>query len=88
MPSSCADTSTKVTVGTLDDTGSLRKAVDPNFVADVEDILADLPNAETVKDEVWQRYLESLPDFSVRKNRIHRTGRAYSTQRHGRHRGE
>lgn len=66
----------KVTVGTLDDTGSLRKAVDPNFVADVEDILADLPNAETVKDEVWQRYLESLPDFSVRKNRIHRTGRA------------
>lgn len=66
----------KVQVGTLDDTGSLRKAVDPNFVADVEDILADLPNAESVKDEVWQRYLESLPDFSVRKNRIHRTGRA------------
>ena len=66
----------KVSVGTLDDSGSLRKAVDPNFVADVEDILADLPNAETVKDEVWQRYLESLPDFSVRKNRIHRTGRA------------
>ena len=66
----------KVSVGTLDDSGSLRKAVDPNFVADVEDILADLPNAETVKDEVWQRYLESLPDYSVRKNRIHRTGRA------------
>lgn len=66
----------KVSVGTLDDSGSLRKAVDPNFVADVEDILADLSNAETVKDEVWQRYLESLPDYSVRKNRIHRTGRA------------
>lgn len=66
----------KVSVGTLDDSGSMRKAVDPNFVADVEDILADLPNAETVKDEVWQRYLESLPDYSVRKNRIHRTGRA------------
>jgi hypothetical protein len=64
-----------VQVGTLDDTGSLRKAVDAGFVADVEDILADLPNAEQVKDEVWQRYLESLPDFSVRKNRIHRTGR-------------
>lgn len=64
-----------VQVGTLDDTGSARKAVDANFVADVEDILADLPNAEQVKDEVWQRYLESLPDFSIRKNRIHRTGR-------------
>ena len=70
------DKNYKVQVGTLDDTGSLRKAVDPNFVADVEDILADLPNAESVKDEVWQRYLESLPDFSVRKGRIHRTGRA------------
>lgn len=64
-----------VQVGALDDTGSARKAVDANFVADVEDILADLPNAEQVKDEVWQRYLESLPDFSIRKNRIHRTGR-------------
>ncbi len=64
-----------VQVGTLDDSTSLRKAIDPNFVADVEDILADLPNAEMVKDEVWQRYLETLPDFSVRKNRIHRTNR-------------
>lgn len=64
-----------VQVGALDDSMTTRKAVDANFVADVEDILADLPNAETVKDEVWQRYLESLPDFSIRKNRIHRTGR-------------
>lgn len=62
--------------GVLNDTISVRKAVDPNFVADVEDILADLPNADTVKDEVWQRYLDSLPDFSIRKNRIHRKGRA------------
>lgn len=64
-----------VQVGALDDSMTTRKAVDANFVADVEDILADLPNAESVKDEVWQRYLESLPDFSIRKNRIHRTGR-------------
>lgn len=64
-----------VQTGALDDSMTTRKAVDANFVADVEDILADLPNAETVKDEVWQRYLESLPDFSIRKNRIHRTNR-------------
>jgi len=64
-----------VEVGALDDTEATRKAVDPNFVADVEDILADLPNADKIKDEVWQRYLETLPDFSVRKNRIHRKGR-------------
>ncbi|AXF51455.1 DarB-like antirestriction [Erwinia phage Pavtok] len=65
-----------IEIGALDDTAAVRKAVDPNFVADVEDILQDLPGAEKVKDEVWQRYLESLPDMSVRKNRIHRLGRA------------
>lgn len=70
------DKNHKVEVGALADAEATRKAVDPNFVADVEDILADLPNAEQIKDEVWQRYLESLPDMSIRKSRIHRKGRA------------
>lgn len=70
------DENYKVEVGALNDAAATRKAVDPNFVADVEDILADLPNAENVKDEVWQRYLASLPDMSIRKARIHRKGRA------------
>lgn len=70
------DKNYEVEVGALNDAAATRKAVDPNFVADVEDILADLPNAEQVKDEVWQRYLESLPDMSIRKARIHRKGRA------------
>lgn len=69
------DPDVKVEQGALSDASVVRKEVDPNFVADVEDILADLPNAEQVKDEVWQRYLESLPDMSVRKARIHRKGR-------------
>ena len=71
-----SDARYKVEKGALSDAAVTRKAVDPNFVADVEDILADLPNAEQVKDEVWQRYLSSLPDLSVRKSRIHRKGRA------------
>lgn len=70
------DKNHKVEVGALANATDTRKAVDPNFVADVEDILADLPNAEQIKDEVWQRYLESLPDMSIRKSRIHRKGRA------------
>ena len=70
------DKNYKVERGALADAEATRKAVDPNFVADVEDILADLPNAEQIKDEVWQRYLESLPDMSIRKSRIHRKGRA------------
>ena len=70
------DKNHKVEDGALADAEATRKAVDPNFVADVEDILADLPNAEQIKDKVWQRYLESLPDMSIRKSRIHRKGRA------------
>jgi len=70
------DNAYTVEVGALAQASAARKAVDPNFVADVEDILADLPNAEQVKDEVWQRYLASLPDMSIRKARIHRKGRA------------
>lgn len=69
------DPNQSVQIGTLNESASLRKGVDAGFVADVEDILAELPNAEKIKDEVWQRYLETLPDFSIRKNRIHRTGR-------------
>lgn len=64
-----------VQVGVLDNSDDLRKGVDAGFVADIEDILADLPNAEGIKDEVWQRYLDTLPDYSVRTNRIHRTKR-------------
>lgn len=70
------DPNQSVQIGTINQSASLRKGVDAGFVADVEDILAELPNAEKIKDEVWQRYLETLPDFSIRKNRIHRTGRA------------
>lgn len=62
--------------GTLADPSSLRSKVDPNFVADVEEILAGAGATDALKDEIWQRYLETLPDFSVRKNRIHRQGRA------------
>lgn len=71
-----ADKDVKVETGMLSDAAQARKAVDANFVADVEDILADLPNADSVKDQVWQRYLESLPEMSIRKARIHRKNRA------------
>ena len=61
--------------GVLRDAAATRKQIDPGFVADVEDILSGVPGADGVKDQVWQRYLETLPDMSVRKNRIHRKGR-------------
>lgn len=63
-------------VGALSDTASIRRQVDPNFVADVEEIMEGAAVPDALKDQVWQRYLETLPDYSVRKNRIHRLGRA------------
>jgi len=57
-----------------DNTAGLRDQVDPNFVADIEKIIGDTIKDPAVMDMVWQRWLETLPDFSVRKSRIHRKG--------------
>ncbi|MBP0484681.1 PLxRFG domain-containing protein [Sagittula salina] len=53
---------------------NLREAVDPTFVADVESLLEEVNVDRKVMDEVWQRWLMTLPDLSLRKNRIHRKG--------------
>lgn len=55
---------------------NLRKQVPADFVARIEDILKDIPAAKETQDQVWQLYLNNLPDYSLRKNRIHRKGRA------------
>lgn len=65
----------RVTFGTLEQKGGLRGQVDPRFVADVEKLLRDTGADPDLMDAVWQRYLETLPDLSVRKSKIHRKGR-------------
>lgn len=62
-----------VEYGTMED-GDLREQVDPNFVAEVEGILGDKVGDPEVMDMIWQRWLETLPDSSVRRSRIHRKG--------------
>ena len=64
-----------VKFGVISDAGSLRGQVDPTFVADVEGMLADSGASETVMDAIWQRWLETLPDTSIRTSKIHRKGR-------------
>ena len=64
-----------VEVGFLSDGDALRRSVDPNFLADVEEILSESGVGDSVKDQVWQRYLETMPDMSLRKRFIHRKGR-------------
>jgi len=64
----------EVTIGTLSDANALRGQVDPNFVADIEEILGEVTEDKTVMDMVWQKWLETLPDLSVRRSRLHRKG--------------
>lgn len=65
-----------VTLGVLDDGGALKAQVDARFVTDIESILEGADVSEGVRDAVWQRWLETMPDMSVRTSRIHRKGRA------------
>jgi N12 class adenine-specific DNA methylase len=70
----------KVQTGLLSADAELRGSVDPRFVSDVEDILGGADVPDSVKDQVWQRYLESMPDMSMRKGFIHRKNREGYTQ--------
>lgn len=54
----------------------LKKQVDPQFLADVEGLLAEAGASKDVMDQVWQRWLETLPDQSIRTSKIHRKGQA------------
>jgi len=63
--------------------------VDPNFVAKVESLLVEqdivytdketgektIKPGREIADEIWQMYLQSLPEMSARKAYIHRKGR-------------
>lgn len=65
-----------IETGVMEDGGSLRNAMDPRIVADIEDILGDADVSPEIMDQIWQRYLESMPDLSARKRFIHRKGTA------------
>ncbi|WP_238368293.1 PLxRFG domain-containing protein [Mesobacterium pallidum] len=65
-----------VEAGVLDDSADWKDQVDPSFVADIEAILGGTDADAAVMDQIWQRWLTSLPDFSARKRQIHRKNRA------------
>ncbi|MFV0382448.1 PLxRFG domain-containing protein, partial [Paracoccus sp. (in: a-proteobacteria)] len=66
----------RVERGVLGEGADLRGMVDPRFVADVEQMLGEAGAGAELLDAVWQHWLETLPDQSVRKAHIHRKGRA------------
>lgn len=70
------DQQAEVQVGVVDEQMSFKDQVDPNFVADIEELIGSEIGDPKIMDMVWQRWLETLPDFSMRRSRIHRKGRA------------
>lgn len=65
----------RVSFGLMSKKGDMRDQVDPKFVSDVEMLLADSGASAEVMDAIWQRYLETMPDQSIRTSKIHRKGR-------------
>jgi hypothetical protein len=64
-----------VTTGVLDAAGTtMREAMDPRIVTEIQTILQHAGVAHDVMDQIWQRYLQSMPDLSTRKRFIHRKG--------------
>jgi N12 class adenine-specific DNA methylase/uncharacterized protein YcbK (DUF882 family)/predicted RNA methylase len=68
----------EVSVGVLEDNASLRDQMDPRLVAEIEQILGgsgmDSGTMAEITDQIWQRYLDTMPDMSIRKRFIHRKG--------------
>ena len=68
----------KVEVGVMSNASELREAMDPRIVAEIETIVGgagiDPATMSSVLDQIWQRYLTTMPDLSVRKRFIHRKG--------------
>lgn len=64
----------KVQTGILKESTDMEAMVSPAFVAEMQDVMGPAATPE-VMDAIWQRWLETMPDFSLRKNRIHRKGR-------------
>lgn len=64
----------KVEIGVMEQGADLRRAMDPRIVAEIEEILGGAGVGAVVMDQIWQRYLESMPDLSARKRFIHRKG--------------
>lgn len=66
----------RVSFGVMGDKDALKDQVNPAFVAEVESILAAATASNELMDAVWQKYLETLPDASIRTSKIHRKNRA------------
>ena len=66
----------EVETGVMSKGNGPRDYMDPTMIAEIEQLLGTADVNDAVKDALWQRYLQTLPDMSVRKRFIHRKGTA------------
>jgi hypothetical protein len=66
----------KIETGVMEEAADLRSAMDPRLVAEIEELLGGADVGPEIMDQIWQRYLETMPDLSIRKRFIHRKGTA------------
>lgn len=59
----------------LKDNFSMAQAIDPALVARVKEMVQGVEGGDKIADEMYQLYLKSLPEVSMRKHFIHRKGR-------------
>ncbi len=64
----------EITTGRMPKNGEIRKVMDPRVVGDIEKLLADSGVGDDVRDALYQRWLTTFPDLSMRKRFIHRKG--------------
>ncbi len=69
-----------VTSGMLSKGGELKSAMDPRVVGELDKLLASANVSDDIRDALYQRWLQTMPDLSMRKRAIHRKGVAgYNT---------
>jgi len=65
-----------VTKGVMKDMTDPRAAMDPRMVAEVEALMGNAGVDRELVDALYQRFLETLPELSMRKRYMHRKGTA------------
>ncbi len=60
--------------GVIDQAADLGRAMDPRVIGEIDILLGDAGVEPNVMDAIWQRYLQTMPDLSIRKRFIHRKG--------------
>lgn len=66
----------EITSGRLSKSGEIKQAMDPRVIGELDRLLQNSGVSDDIRDALYQRWLETMPDLSMRKRAIHRKGTA------------